>query len=111
MPAVGSGRSILMYGPPGNGKTSVALRLRHVFADTVYVPHGVMIDGRVMRVFDPATVAPVKEARRMDRYVQFANAAAKTCCAIQAKYQSLTLRPTLRRHAINCSAGFPRKVL
>jgi hypothetical protein len=58
-PAVNSGRAILMYGLPGNGKTSVALRLRHVFADTVYVPHGVMIDGRVMRVFDPAMHRPL----------------------------------------------------
>ena len=58
-PAVNSGRAILMYGPPGNGKTSVALRLRHVYADTVYVPHGVMIDGRVMRVFDPSMHKPL----------------------------------------------------
>lgn len=51
-PAVNSGRAILMYGPPGNGKTSVAMRLKRVFNDVVYVPHGVMIDGRVMRVYD-----------------------------------------------------------
>ncbi len=65
-PAVNSGRAILMYGPPGNGKTSVALRLRRVFADTVYVPHGVMIDGRVMRVFDPAMHRPLRAADAID---------------------------------------------
>jgi len=64
-PAVNSGRAILMYGPPGNGKTSVALRLRHVFADTVYVPHGVMIDGRVMRVFDPSMHKPIMPAEEV----------------------------------------------
>jgi hypothetical protein len=58
-PAVNSGRAILMYGPPGNGKTSIAMRLKRVFNDVVYIPHGVMIDGRVMRVFDQSLHKPV----------------------------------------------------
>lgn len=52
-PALNSGRAILLYGPPGNGKSSVALRLQKVFSDVIYVPYAVMIEGQIMRVYDP----------------------------------------------------------
>jgi hypothetical protein len=53
-PALNAGRAMLMYGPPGNGKTSVAQSFAEVLNAVIYVPHAVTIDGQIMRVFDPS---------------------------------------------------------
>ena len=52
-PALNSDRAILLYGPPGNGKTSVALCFADIFNDIIYIPHAVLIGGQIMRVYDP----------------------------------------------------------
>ena len=52
-PAVNSGRSIFMYGPPGNGKTTVAETVgRLVLGDDMWIPYAFDVDGQVVRVFD-----------------------------------------------------------
>ncbi len=53
-PALNSGRALLLYGPPGNGKTSVAMRFASVFEDVVYIPYAVLVEGQIIRVFDPS---------------------------------------------------------
>jgi hypothetical protein len=53
-PALNSGRAMLLYGPPGNGKTSVAMCFANVFNDVIYVPYAVSVEGQIMRVYDPS---------------------------------------------------------
>ena len=52
-PAVSSGRSILMYGPPGNGKSSISNGIRDAIGDRIYVPRAVEYAGQVIVVYDP----------------------------------------------------------
>ncbi len=60
-PAVSSGRSVLMYGPPGNGKSSIAEGIRAALGDTIYIPHSICYAGQVITLFDPIVHTPVKD--------------------------------------------------
>jgi len=52
-PAVNSGKSFLIYGQPGNGKTCLAHALSHIAQPYVYVPYAVEAQGVIILVFDP----------------------------------------------------------
>ena len=52
-PAVSAGRSILMYGPPGNGKSSISNGIRDALGDMVYVPRAIEYASQVITVYDP----------------------------------------------------------
>ncbi|THH37230.1 ATPase [Aliishimia ponticola] len=60
-PAVGSGRSILMYGPPGNGKSSISNGIRDAMGDKVYVPRAIEFAGQVITVYDPIVHSKAEE--------------------------------------------------
>jgi DNA-binding PadR family transcriptional regulator len=58
-PAINSGRAMLLFGPPGNGKTSVSEKIGRVFADIIYIPYCIDVEGQIIRIFDPSIHDPV----------------------------------------------------
>jgi hypothetical protein len=65
-PAVNSGRALLLYGPPGNGKTSIAERMSRIYADIIYIPHAIEVDGQIIKIYDPSIHKEVKSSHSDD---------------------------------------------
>lgn len=59
-PAANSGKSILLYGPPGNGKTSIGERIGRLYKSVVFIPWCVEVEGQIIRFFDPTIYQPVE---------------------------------------------------
>ena len=52
-PALISQTSVFIYGPSGNGKTSIAERMLRVYQDAVLIPYAVEVDNQIISLYDP----------------------------------------------------------
>ena len=77
-PAVNSFSAILLYGPPGNGKSSISVAICEAYQDHIYVPHALLVEKQVISVYDPIVHTRVADPQLQDdialrRQVSFDN--------------------------------------
>src|SRR5438552_4148673 len=58
-PAVNAGKSVFLYGSPGNGKTVIGEGMGRALGGDMYIPHALDLDGQVITMFDPINHEPL----------------------------------------------------
>ena len=108
-PAISSGRSLLLYGPPGNGKSSISNGIRDALGDHVFVPVAVEYSGQIITVYDPVvherikavekSSSPLRRAIGYDgRYVKCRRPAVITGGELELSMLNLTHNPVSRTY-------------
>ena len=69
-PAVSSGKAIFLYGPSGNGKTTIAETIGRILPGSIYIPYAVLTEGEIIMTYDKAShvaVEPQHSANTVDQ--------------------------------------------
>ncbi|MBN8467974.1 ATPase [Corallococcus exiguus] len=67
-PAMNSGRAIFFYGPPGNGKTAICQGMVNCYEGDIFIPHALLIDDFVVKMFDANIHRAVEDEPGMPSY-------------------------------------------
>jgi predicted ATPase with chaperone activity len=59
--AVNTGRSLFLFGHPGNGKTVMAEHITPLLGGHIFVPHAIVVDGQIIKVLDLHNHTPVDQ--------------------------------------------------
>jgi predicted ATPase with chaperone activity len=68
-PAVASRSSLFLYGPPGNGKTTIAQMIAKLLAgaDPIYMPYALVVGGQIIQIYDPLVHILWEDSRPHER--------------------------------------------
>ena len=59
-PALSARQACFLYGPPGNGKTSIATASARLMGPPVFIPRALYVHGEVIRFYDPIYHVPIE---------------------------------------------------
>lgn len=73
-PAINSGKSIFLFGEPGNGKTSISEAIAAMLPGAIWIPYAISVDDHIIKVYDPLRHRPIADegtspdTRKSDRH-------------------------------------------
>ena len=102
-PAMISGREIFLYGPPGNGKSSIAESIGSLIPETIYIPYAISVGGELISVYDPVNhiaIQPETEDNSSDnRWLQIRRPVVVTGGELTLKTLDLEFNPVSKYYS------------
>lgn len=100
--AINSGKSMFLFGSPGNGKTSIATRAIGSLGEHIWIPRTLTVGGEVIRLYDPSVheAKPLPQATGItdelgidDRWIRITRPTIVVGGELEMKHLEATLNP------------------